>query len=178
MGFRGQNRGDRGQNRGDRGQDRGEQRNRPQRMPGPMANLFDTFPIEDVRSHEDGSFSFTNIPVGEYFLEANVEGYCPFASDTIEIEEGTIVEDVQILCVRGGIIKGLVTDIHGTPLNDRTVIISNPDFNIPERVLDIAFHIDRFYLISFGQVLRKRYGKPYYILRLFDECHFLAAGYR
>lgn len=115
-----------GMDRGGRGglEERGNRSDRPPMMPSRLSNLRDPFPIEEVHSGEDGSFSFTNVPEGEYYLEASLPEFCPFTSDPIQVHEGGVIENFQVVCFRGGIIKGAASDTRGLPLTQREVLIS------------------------------------------------------
>lgn len=87
----------------------------------------EAFPVEPAASGKDGFFGFSNIPEGEYFLEASHPEFSSSTSDRIVVHEGGVLEGLRILCYLGGAIQGTATDEKGSFLSDRQVLIMDQD---------------------------------------------------
>ena len=54
-----------------------------------------------VRSARDGSFHFSNLPIGEYSLTVNATGFAPFSASPIRIDIGQVVKYTVALQLAG-----------------------------------------------------------------------------
>ncbi|HTC35633.1 MAG TPA: carboxypeptidase regulatory-like domain-containing protein, partial [Bryobacteraceae bacterium] len=55
-----------------------------------------------TKSSGDGTFHFSNLPVGEYTLSVNANGFAPFSASTIRIDIGQVVTYPVALQLAGG----------------------------------------------------------------------------
>lgn len=89
-----------------------------------------------VKSQPDGTFRFTDVPAGVYFLTVFAPGYVvpgdanfwPVGrSKVVNVAEGESIDDLDLELQPGGVITGRVTDASGRPLVDTHVDLMNLD---------------------------------------------------
>lgn len=74
------------------------------------------------RVGEDGAFSFSGLPAGEYLVLARHTGYANGVSDTIPLAERGNVEGIEVRLGAGGAIEGSVYR-NGRPLADALIVV-------------------------------------------------------
>ena len=84
-----------------------------------------TTPTGRVMTDEEGGFFFTDLPPGDYFLQATRGGYAPGTygqrrawgqSQLVSLGEGQRLADVRLRLWKYGVIAGTVTDEAGEPV--------------------------------------------------------------
>ncbi|GAB5520817.1 MAG: hypothetical protein RhofKO_30680 [Rhodothermales bacterium] len=85
------------------------------------------FFFESASLQADGSYQISSLPVGDYTLQAQAEGYLPQyyegaatfdAATPVTVTEDATTENIDFTLSLGGIISGRVTDDAGQPLAD------------------------------------------------------------
>ncbi|MGE0105240.1 MAG: collagen binding domain-containing protein [Blastocatellales bacterium] len=91
-----------------------------------------------VKSQPDGTFRFTEVPAGVYYLTVFAPGFVvpgdanfwPVGrSKVVNVAEGESIDDLDLELQPGGVITGRVTDASGRPLVDTMVDLLNLDQN-------------------------------------------------
>ncbi|MDP6409181.1 MAG: carboxypeptidase regulatory-like domain-containing protein, partial [Planctomycetota bacterium] len=69
----------------------------------------------DFRSR-DGSYRLTDVPPGNYVVEARAKGFAGSYSDPFRVDQGGVVKGVMVRMTSGGSISGVVVDGAGNPV--------------------------------------------------------------
>ncbi|MBK9313598.1 MAG: hypothetical protein IPM55_05045 [Acidobacteria bacterium] len=93
-------------------------------------------PGRRVKSLPDGTFRFTDLPAGTYYLTAIAPGFVVSGDANfwpvgkariVNVSEGSTIDDLELDLRPGGVITGRVTDSSGRPLVEKSIELISLD---------------------------------------------------
>jgi hypothetical protein len=79
-----------------------------------------------VTTGADGTFNFTDVPAGPYYVVASAYKHLPYSADFNATEAGPNEVDIELPNVPVGSVEGTVTDEDGDPVEDVLVNATQP----------------------------------------------------
>jgi protocatechuate 3,4-dioxygenase beta subunit len=76
-----------------------------------------------ARTDDAGRFTLSSLPAGTYSIRAFAEGYPEGRSDNVSLEEGDVVQDVQVVLEKGIPYRVQVVDAGGQPLAQAMILV-------------------------------------------------------
>ena len=132
-----------------------------QGVEGAAVGLMRTSPQTSTTSfhaitNDDGNYRITNVPPGAYRVVVSAPGFTPALnadnSHAVLINKGDVLEGIDFVLLRGGVITGKVTDTDGRPVMEEEVRITatQPDERQYFRVNPTARTDDRGIYRAYG----------------------------
>lgn len=113
------------------GRNRDGSRWRDEAHPQPIEARFEEVEHRSTRSDAAGRFSFGDLSAGEYSIYAEQQGRPASKRVGRVVQDGQVIDDVEILLVTGASIGGRVTDAQGHAIADAWVIVRAVDVEGP-----------------------------------------------
>lgn len=103
-------------------------------------------PLPKATTDDEGHFSLTNVPAGNYLLQTFTLAYVAPSDDMrgragklLNLSEGEAVEGIDIALTRGGVITGKIMEANGQPLIQESVRLTTLDERDQKRPFNMPF---------------------------------------